>query len=115
MTCHTLRDEAGNPLGIYCTRDKPRRCYTCSASRASLSCDGCDHVLCTACAVSPRQGLDFCPACFRPAFEHWKALGPFPASQPERRQAFRLWARSASVKFLELAKQRTKKSLQEVT
>jgi hypothetical protein len=114
VTCHTLRDDAGRPIGIYCTRERKRRCYTCQAPNASLSCDGCDHVLCTGCAVSPRQGLDFCPVCFGAAFDWWKENHLFPANRADRRQAFRLWAREHHVKFLELARPRTKASVREM-
>lgn len=113
MHCRTFQLPGGG-LVIACGRDKPRRCYTCGANRASLSCDGCDHVLCTGCAVSPRTGLDWCPSCFAPAYAHWKALGPFPQGRPERRQAFRLWARENATLFVELSKARTKKSIAEV-
>lgn len=108
-----LIDEHGKVIGIACSRERKRNCYSCDAGRASLTCDGCNHVLCTACAVMPRQGLDFCPRCAAPAFEHWKSLGPFPSSRPERRNAFRLWARANQTKFLELAKQRTPASIRE--
>lgn len=113
MTCHTHQLPTGG-LVIAGTRERQRRCYTCNAPNASLSCDGCDHVLCTACAVSPRAGLDWCPSCFAPAFEHWKALGPFPQSRPERRQAFRVWARQEAATFMGLVKARTKASMREV-
>lgn len=114
MTCHTFRDETGKPIGIVCTRERTRRCYGCSAPNASLSCDGCDHVLCTACAVSPSSGLDFCPTCFAGAWRHWCALGALPSTQAERRQAFRLWAREQPALFLSLSKARTKSSLRDV-
>jgi hypothetical protein len=115
VTCHTLRDESGKPIGIYCTRERKRRCYTCSAPNASLSCDGCDHVLCSGCAVSPKQDLDFCPRCFDAAYRHWLHIGrPVPTDRAERRQAFRLWARAESTVFLDLAKSRTKASRRDV-
>lgn len=107
-----LVDEHGKVIGIACSRSRRRNCYSCGHP-GSLTCDGCNHVLCTACAVSPRQNLDWCPACFAPAFEHWKSLGPFPSSRPERRNAFRLWARANTTKFLELAMQRTPASIRE--
>jgi hypothetical protein len=114
MTCHNLRDDAGRPIGIYCTRERKRRCYTCQAPNASLSCDGCDHVLCTCCAVSPKQGLDFCPACAREAWLFfWRSAQP-EGDRAARRQAFRLWAREQPEKFLELARPRTKASVREV-
>lgn len=114
MTCHTLKDEAGQPIGVYCTRERKRRCYSCSAPNASLSCDGCDHVLCTNCAVSPQQGLDFCPSCSKPAWLHfWQSARP-AGDRADRRQAFRVWAREQPAVFLSLSKARTKASLREV-
>lgn len=113
MHCRTFQLPGGG-LVIACTRERKRRCYTCEAPNASLSCDGCDHVLCTNCAVSPQQGLDWCPSCFAPAFEHWKTLGPFPQERAERRQVFRLWAREQSETFIGLVKARTKASLRDV-
>lgn len=107
-----LVDAHGKVFGIACSRSRRRDCYTCSHP-GSLTCDGCNHVLCTGCAVMPRLGLDFCPACSAPAFEHWKTLGPFPNERPARRQAFRLWARENQTKFFELAKKRTPASIRE--
>lgn len=112
MGCRTLQLPGGG-YAIACGV-RERKCFTCSATRASLSCDGCDHVLCTMCAVTPGQGLDFCPRCFAPAFERWKTLEPVPQSRPERRNAFRLWARANAAVFLSLSKARTKTSLEEV-
>lgn len=113
MACYTTQLPGGGVI-ITCTRERKRRCYSCSAPNASLSCDGCDHVLCTNCAVSPAKDLDFCPSCFTPAFEYFKANTAFPRDRAERRQAFRVWARANAFRFLELAKARTKKSLEEV-
>jgi hypothetical protein len=113
MTCRTFQLPGGGTV-IACTRERKRRCYTCQAPNASLSCDGCDHVLCTGCAVSPKQGLDYCPKCFAAAFDFWKGICVYPQSRPERRQAFRLWAREHHEKFLELARPRTKASVREV-
>lgn len=111
MHCRTF--DLGGATVIACTRERVRKCFTCSAPNASLSCDGCDHVLCTACAVSPREGLDWCPTCFKPAFEYWKGLVVIPLDRAERRQAFRLWARANPFVFLVHAKERSKRSLKE--
>lgn len=114
MTCHVFRDETGAAIGIACTRERKRRCYSCSAPNASLSCDGCDHVLCTNCAVSPRPELDWCPNCAKPAWLHWFAMAKPAGDQAARRQGFRLWARANADEFMRLAKARTKTSVREV-
>lgn len=115
MHSHPIVDESGRVIGRACVRERRRSCFTCSAPNASLSCDGCDHVLCTGCAVGPTSKLDFCPKCFEPAWRHWCSITAVASmTKPERRQAFRLWARANAEKFLELAKPRTKKSHAEV-
>lgn len=99
MTCHRL-ELPGGGVAIACTRGRarPAKCATCNVGRAGLLCDGCDAKLGACCAVSPRPGLDFCPACFEPVWRLWlRTLAPELAGTPSairvaRRVAFRAFA-----------------------
>lgn len=99
---------------ILCSRNAPaKRCATCS-KLGQLLCDGCDQPLCAPCSVSPRDGLDFCPACCRPYFTEWCATEEGQrfktAHRDLRRNAFRAWARTYAA--LRLESMRTKASLE---
>ena len=95
----------GGGFFIACGRRPPRKkCATCQKQLAGLECDGCDKPLCAGCAVSPKKGIDFDPACFKPAWEWW--IGQHAArrylSQTQRRREFREWARENADDFLGL-------------
>lgn len=94
----------GGGFFIACGRKPPRRrCATCGVLGAGLECDGCDKPLCASCSVSPKEGLDFCPACARPAWVHWWKTSPVVAGHREqRRSEFRSWARLNADTFLKL-------------
>lgn len=99
-----LLDETGRVIGIACGSRRNVKCKTCGTT-AMLECDGCDKPLCGGCSVSPRKGIDFCPPCFKPAFEHWKrGLQAIPGHRDQRRAEFREWARSESETFLRLSR-----------
>lgn len=120
MPCLPFHSADGQFSGIVCTRGrrgKRRPCATCKAP-ADLECDGagCDKPLCHACAVSPRNGLDFCPSCCREVFVQWlnhedgKAaylVGPTEAARKSNgRNAFRAWAKARAEKFIEFVRGR---------
>ncbi len=93
--------------GIVCTRGQRRtgKCATCGEKGPGLECDKCDAKLCFGCSVSPAQGIDFCPSCFKPAWQWW--LGTDGQSWVEapkavRRVAFRKWVREHITRFYEL-------------
>lgn len=117
---HPITDETGRVIGIACTRgNRYVKCGSCKADGAKLSCDGCDAALCAACSVSPDKKLDFCPTCFKPAFDWWKENAggkDIYAKQGKAlgRIAFRAWAKGDRDRFFALAKPRTVSSKQEV-
>lgn len=87
----------GGGYVIACGKGRKQQCASCQKT-AQLECDGCDRPLCNACAVSPREGLDFCPGCFDPAWKQWLQSSktvrtPAEMSRAERRVRFRVWAR----------------------
>jgi len=95
----------GGGYVIACGRRRRVRCATCAAPDAQLECDGCDKALCSACSVSPRKGLDFCPRCFDPAWKRWLQARPSSIgheTRAQRRAAFRAWARATCEVFLSL-------------
>lgn len=96
----------GKVIGRGCGSYRRKRCKTCAVLGAELECDGCDKPLCRSCAVSPRENVDFCPACFDRAWKYWLGLQPSSSgamTREQRRWAFRRWARTAPEKFLELS------------
>lgn len=114
MKC-SVQKLPGGGIVIACgRRRKPPPCGTCRAS-AELECDGCDKPVCFACGVSPRKGLDFCPTCFAPAFEYFKANTAHSADRNVRRVEFRAWARANPEKFLELSKALTAEAVRRST
>lgn len=115
-----VKDPTGRVVGIACGRGRRTPpCKTCKAPEAKLACDGCDEQVCAPCAVSPGKDLDFCPACAKAPFEHWKANEGGERLYREKgravgRIAFRAWAKKNRVQFMALAKPRSEDSLKEV-
>lgn len=92
MTCRTV--SLGGATGIVCYRG-PRR-------DPVLLCDGCDSKIAVELAVSPKQGVDFCPKCFDRPWRHWLATVSVPESRGERRAQFRAWALKNPELFLSM-------------
>lgn len=105
-------DGLERPVHVRLCRQRRKRCRTCKMqgpTGAPLECDGCDKPLCHDCAVSPREGVDFCPACFAGAWKLWLQHPEVAPLLPEmtkamRRAAFRRWAREQPDLFLQHSK-----------
>lgn len=111
MPCLPFRSDDGRITGFVCTRGRrpAGKCATCGEKGPALECDKCDAKLCRGCGVSPREGVDLCPGCARPAFNWWLTSQWLrrPVADPldtraVRRQQFRFWVRAHVPQFLEL-------------
>jgi hypothetical protein len=107
-----ILDAEGRVIGIACSRTKGPRSAPCSAcgKPGKQLCDGkgCDKPLCASCSVSPTPAAtDYCPACFAPAWAHWKVrCGGAEVyrrqGRPAARIHFRGWVKKNPLEFLSL-------------
>lgn len=97
MTCERAQ-LPGVGVAIFCVKGQT----------TGLLCDGCDAKLPKTEAVSPEEGLDFCPRCFAGAWSHFTALQDRVqferAPKNKRRADFRRWAREFPDIFMKFVK-----------
>ncbi len=106
MACEFINLPGGGTAIVCGPRRRPTgKCATCADKGPGLECDKCDAKLCHGCGVSPREGVDLCPGCARPAFAWWMhndgvAWAPATIARAVRRVEFRRWVRANVSRFL---------------